>query len=703
MPTIQLTNNASLNVTASGGSPGATLTKYLKDPLIFVSPRRELANAAETTVGQLDDHFFPLTASAKADGRFAVTTAEFDVRLGASAAIDLLKDDESDDFLQSLKLRDDKTSSGIPELMSFAVTGTLNEGPNLATGDLTFGITSGAAVTLTTYSQVNKEERFLSAAERVISALSIPHDLEDLQSLPEGSICRVKGIGSIQFNVDFKHNFLNNCLATEAISVLPAIGVQAQASGEIEATVTHSASHELTIAALPGGKLHLVVSLTKTDDFETSIQVSTGITANIGKKDALEFLLSKISLNSENEVDKLKQEMPDGEARDLSAQIKSVIDGAVSSSLKAALIEAFEDTEKTNVLFVYEVDLAAAAGDASSSDALKGALTGDFTKITATGVSLPGIKTLDSVHTLTSAKTHTITVHLLGIFNFSDVGTFTRNARSGINKDTGEIVLTSEDIEVTDNNLNADKLRKVLLKSAAVTAAAAANTVTGADFRFKFVFFLRKANPDRSEMQQFANILSLANANKDGAAAQNLLTGGAQRFGDTGLYLSMDLDSGTSKALFLDNGQPRNEGLYIRLARGVMASILNGDAASEKRRSLFTSSLEFWNELKEAGAAANVVRLLEENNIPDEAVTDFLALNSWTEAMADFASKLAAAQPLEKAAKAVVSDSTGGFDSPWALLATRLLPAHAPDVTCKFTCASLRPISTVAARSAVGD
>ena len=288
---------------------------------------------------------------------------------------------------------------------------------------------------------MGKDERFLSAAMRALSGVSIPHDLDDLQSLAEGSICKVKGTGKLQFKIDFQHNFLINSLATETISVLPTIGVNAQASGEIEATVTHSTSHELTIAALPGGKLHLAVSLTNIDDLETSLQVSTGVTVNVGKKDALEFLLSKISVNSDDEVDKLKQEMPDGEARDLSAQIKKVIDGAVSSSLKAALCEAFEDSEGTNVLFLYEVDLASAAGDPASSEALQAALIGDFTKITAKDASLQGIKALDSVHTLTSTKTHTITVHLLGVFNFSDVGTFTRKAKSGINKDTGRLSL----------------------------------------------------------------------------------------------------------------------------------------------------------------------------------------------------------------------------------------------------------------------
>ena len=63
------------------------------------------------------------------------------------------------------------------------------------------------------------------------------------------------------------------------------------------------------------------------------------------------------------------------------------------------------------------------------------------------------------------------------------------------------------------------------MKSAAITAAAAANTMTAADFRFKFVFFLKKADANGSDMQQFVNILSLINASEDCAAAQNLLTG----------------------------------------------------------------------------------------------------------------------------------------------------------------------------------
>ncbi|MBV8808445.1 MAG: hypothetical protein JO033_07195 [Acidobacteriaceae bacterium] len=691
MPTIQLTDNASLNLTGSTGNIGATLKKYLKDPLIFTAPKQELANAANVTVGQLDDHLFPLKASAQTDGKFAVETTKLDVKPGAAAELDLLREGRASDLLESLQLRDKNDGSPAPELLSFAVTGTLDSGPTLTTGEFTFGIVSGAAVTLKTYCEVGKDERFFSAAERTISGISIPHDLDDLKNLPGGTISGVKGTGKLQFKIDFKHNFLTNSLATEALSVIPVtIGVKAQVEGEIEATVTHTTSHELTIAALPGGKLHLTVSLTNTDDLETSIQVSTGITANIGNKDALQFLLSKISVNSEEEIEKLKKEMPEQEARGLSEQIKKVIDGAVDNSVKAALKEAFEEKEGTNVLFAYEVDLQNALGDASSSDALRAALTGDFTKVTEKSVTLPGITPLDSVHTLTSTHTHTLTAHLIGVLNFSDVGTFTRKAKSGINKDTGEIVLTSEDIEVTDNNVEPEKLRKVLVKSASITAAAAANTMTATDFRFKFVYFLRKANADRSDMQQFANILSLVNGGA-GGAAQNLLAGGSDKFGDTALYLSLDLDVQTSRALFVDNGTPREESLYIRLARGVMAAILNGDKASEKRRSLFTSSMEFWGELKEAGAAGNVVQLLTENGIPEEAATDFFALNAWTEAMSDFAAKLAGGAALEKAAKAVVSDSKGGFDSPWALLATRLIPAHSPNVTSQFTCAALKP------------
>ncbi len=696
MATIQLTDNTSLDVTASGGSAGATLKKYLKDPLVFVSPRREQLNAAGVTVGQLDEHFFPLTAAAKADGKFVVETAKLDVKAGALAEVDLLTGDRSSDLLQSLKLRDKEDGSPPPELMSFAITGTVDSGPTLKmgdlakAGDLTFGITSGAAVTLTNYCQVAKDEPFLRAVERAVSEFSIPHDMEDLQSLAEGSISKVKGTGKLQFKIDFKHNFLNNSLATVPLSAIPVrIGVKAQVSGEIEVTVAHTATHELTIAALPEGKLHVSVNLTNIDDLETSLQVSTGVSVNIADTDALEFLLSKISVNSEQEMEKLRREMPQGEARDLSAQIKKTIDAAVDSSLKAALREAFEDSEEANMLFAYEVDLRSALGDPTSSDALQAALRGDFTKITAQGMKLQGIKTLDSVHTRTSARTHTLTIHLLGVFNFSDVGTFTRRAKAGINKDTGEIVLTSEDIEVIDNNVEREKLRRVLVKSAAVTAAAAANTISASDFHFRFVYFLRKANAGRSDMQQFANILTLIGTKENGAA-QSLLEEESTRFGDTGLYLSMDLDAETSRALFLDDGAPRQEPMYIRLARGVMAHVLSGDAASAKRRSLFTSSLEFWNELKEAGSGANVVRLLVENGVPEEASTDFFALNAWTEAMSDFASKIAAGKPLEKAAKAVVSDSTGGFDLPWALLASRLLPAHAPSVTCQFTCACLR-------------
>ena len=123
-------------------------------------------------------------------------------------------------------------------------------------------------------------------------------------------MCQLDASSSLQFTASLCYSFLNNPLASASLQSLPSISVNATASATIEATATHTAGHTITIAKLSDRILHLTVSLANTDDFETSLTVSAGLTADLGSKDALAFLLDKISPNSAEEMKIIKQEMP---------------------------------------------------------------------------------------------------------------------------------------------------------------------------------------------------------------------------------------------------------------------------------------------------------------------------------------------------------------------------------------------------------
>ena len=175
-------------------------------------------------------------------------------------------------------------------------------------------------------------------------------------------VCELDASSSLQFAASVTYNFLNDPLANVSISKLPSIAINATAEATLEATVTHTADHTVTIAKRPDGRLHLAVSLTKTDDFETSLTVSAGATAQVGNFDALAFLLGRISPNASAELTKIASDMPAEEARQLSADIKGALEAAMSNSLQVSLKEALDNTRSANRLFLYEIDLTALDG-----------------------------------------------------------------------------------------------------------------------------------------------------------------------------------------------------------------------------------------------------------------------------------------------------------------------------------------------------
>ncbi|HVW84028.1 MAG TPA: hypothetical protein VHB50_05090, partial [Bryobacteraceae bacterium] len=358
-------------------------------------------------------------------------------------------------------------------------------------------------------------------------------------------------------------------------------------------------------------------------------------------------------------------------------------------SLKSEL----DRSEESKRIFLYEIDLSALNEDGRK--AVEGALRGDFKAITLPGAALQGIRELHSALTLSSQTVHTFALHLLGIFNAGNTETFLRQAKINYTKDTREIVLSDEKIEVTDNNLKAEKLREVLLKAVTLTLPAGANT-PDSEITLNMVFFDRHAGTNASQLRQFVNVLQAMGA-PDAAGAAGLLSRNLGNWGATTLYLGLNLDKKRNSALFRRaNGQPWRHNDYLLQARDAMATILANDPDSAGRRKLFTVDLSFWDALREAGSGANVTRLLTQNAIPATSVTDFFAIDRWAGAMAKYAEALASGSSLEAAGKQIVKTSGGGFNEPWALYAVWALLEN-PEVTARFTCSI--PMATPAAQT----
>jgi len=265
-------------------------------------------------------------------------------------------------------------------------------------------------------------------------------------------------------------------------------------------------------------------------------------------------------------------------------------------------------------------------------------------------------------------------------------------------KDTHEIVLSDETIQVVGNNLDSEKLREVVVKGITLTLPASANTPAAAT-PIHMVFFDRQAATNRSTMRQIVNVLQATSA-PSAAAANSLLGRNLKSYGISSLYLGLNLTPQQCRQLFIDTaGRPYDWTTYLRYACEAEATILDSDADNADRLQLFTAGEAFWSELRDAGAAPNQIRLLADQGIRPNATVDVVSLIWWSSAMENYAKALAVGQSLEGAGKAVVKDGTLGFNEPWLVLATWNMLRN-PAIDSLFTSSLLAAPSVAGAGSA---
>ncbi len=687
MPSINLTNNTTLNLTASSGDGFSTLERYLKNILTFKTPP-SFDPLVNVPVESLQETSFPITISAAGQGQFAVEGTTLNIQAGPSASIGLLQGADAALFLSALEIEDTAATAG---LVSFSLVGSVSLGDTAPLGQLTFDITNAATITLTSYYKAAAGDTLGHAVKQAASALTIPHDLADLKSIPTGAICQLDSTGSVQFTASATLSFLNDPLAALSLEKLPSFSINASASATVETTVTHTSGHTLAIAKLPGNVLHLSLTLDNTDDFETSLTVSTGIAATIGGQDVLAFLLDDLNPGSSKAADSLAAEMPN--AAQFKSDIKSAIDTALSASLGASLKAALDRNTARNRVFLFEIDLAQVDANPTSKSALLAALAGNFTALTKPGAAFDGIRWLDTVLTTTQTTTHTFALHLLGIFNAASVHQFIAESSFRSSNNTHELILADESIQVVDNNLDAEKLRKLLLRDITLTLPASANTPEVAT-PLTITYLDREAAASRSQLQQFVNVLGFLNA-PNAAAAETLLNENLHNYGVCAISLSLALNPAQCRQLYIDsNGQPRTWDFYAGQVCQAQAAILANQSEHAYRLKVYTAPLAKWAALRDAFGPDRMTSFLRSLGLSATNVTlaraDVITTIWWANAMANYAQALANKKPLAKVAKAVLKDSNFGYGEPWMLLAAWNI-AGRPAVNATFFSSSEAP------------
>lgn len=671
MPTIKITDNASVEITSQESTPA--LANYLETGLIFILDKTSsvFKQAAGKKISDIDSGGFPASISPSIPGSFAVSSATVSVKPGFEAILDLLTGSKAKNFLTSL-------GPGAPQplgLVSFAITAELESGPSGTVGDFSFGLVSDQEIKISTSCPVAPTDLLTDAVQRAISGLTLPHDIDDIRALPEGHICTLEGKGSLKFTASVQYSFLNNTLLAAPFEVLSkSLTLNAESGPKLTVTVEHSNTHELTIAALGNNKCRLSISLTAEDDTEESFDFSLGLSGKIGGSDALQFIIEQVSKMPDEDLAQTRAILTSQEHSELSAQIKTAVEGATKAGITASLHDAFRESEQENSLFIYDLDLRAL--DSISTAAVQSALMGDFVQLTTLGSTLKGVMEVKSVSTVTLTKTHTLTLHLLGLLNFSDIGTFMKKAKVARIDGTSDVVFAATDIKIVQNTVDPDHLREVVTKSAMITTAADSSP-KNPDFTFRMVFFWKKAGVNDSDLRQIVNSLVFLSS-PDAAVAERLLDVSSGRRSDVFAYFSLTLDKALSTSAF----KSRTSDDFVMAGQKAMKVILINDPESVDRLPLFSLDVTLWKQIRYAGAAANMERVLAEHGIACQAsVSDFITIDWWAQAMANMANALAVGKSLANAEKDVLKDSDAGFDVPWALLATSILAPGAKATT----------------------
>jgi hypothetical protein len=150
------------------------------------------------------------------------------------------------------------------------------------------------------------------------------------------------------------------------------------------------------------------------------------------------------------------------------------------------------------------------------------------------------------------------------------------------------------------------------------------------------------------------------------------------------MYLSLNLNKTLSLALFSNHTVDD----FVRAGQRALKIVLNGDSSAAKRILLADLDLAFWDDVRSQGSRDNVGRLLATRGISDPAApTDFYSIDWWAQAMGKVSDALAHQRPVREAEKDAFKSSQGGFDMPWALLATYYLLEPQASVDSKFTLA----------------
>ena len=696
MPTIPIVDGFGLNVQAAL-DPNSAFAKYFQQIPSFSVVQQNLAALQNVPLTGFPLQSTEIGLSFTQPTALTSTSPQFAGGGGVSATLSVVaggKLFDPDPYDSPIDVPSGRAYLG------FGIKVNVSPGAQVPSGNLTVGFAADSTVSMTHYrsfAATATSPLFKDALQASVQNYVIPLKPEDLSALGIGDVAAIEGSGSLQLSGTVDLLTVANPLASISSAVLPAtIEIQEGASVAVTASYEISGSFQVRIQKVDPATIRLGIYRKRGGDFTVQVMPSIGVTAGTTQTDFIAAVLSAISTHP----------IPPAELENvgLSPDQQDAISGALTAGIQRSLSLSLEAgmhaLRSQEAAFLYDVSMNELDTDGLS--ALQNALRLNLTALTGSP-SLPrGIREVQSVFTTTRQKGLSLSINLLGLYNFASLSDLTLQGTVLADPASGAIVITDRANATRISGAVAlfadpDKLRKVLAQSFLITAAYRCSGMIAhaPSLRVSYWHFAEKAKTDRATMQADLNVLEKLGLISEDEEQQSLARAGD--FGRSAFYLSTEYDDTLSQSLFLDpDGTPRQGSEYERIGRQALAQLIPpGGPDAFRLRPLQSDAI--WQQVKDTGGTVVNLAPIFPDLRPDTQLPliagDYVLIAWWATAMAHMAQTLSAARrffsqspppatdspafasvqnDLWHKMADVASNTQDRFSDPWGLLAMDL-------------------------------
>jgi hypothetical protein len=628
MPTIQINDALGVSLDAKL-APTSALLQYAKDLPGMILQGADLARLKALTLADPAARSLspklvfrkPLTLSADRPELTVQSDAGFSFRVLSSGSVF-----DSDDYGDNVPIPAGQCC------FTLGFDASIGAGVSLTSGSLGFGLNASAGVEVRNYRLFSSGTDAPTVAEALAATLGefvLPARPGDLHALQPGQIATVAGQGTLTLSSTANLLAVANPLATLSLPApMPGLSLNQTGSVSVGASWKITGEYQLRAQKIDARRFRLGWHRKRGTEISVSASASAGLTTQVGSADLFGTVIAAISGNAQADRDELQRAQLTPEQQEA---MRDAVTRAVNRRLELSLAAEFGALREDEAAFLYEIDLDALSGP--TQDALAHALRGDLSGVADPDALPPGITEVRSVLTRARARSFSLKINLLGIFNYASVTKLALKGTVTFTPSTGDLVILDQasasrvEIGTVNFGANEEKLRHLMAESFLATAAYRGSRAVAAppELASSHVFFRIDNSTSRDELRRY---LAIPPALGLGAGTP---PAGADDFGRTCTLAEATYDDAAMRALFLRaGGTVRTHDEYEQAGRRALMLLIPPESDDAFRLRPMTDDA-LWTKMKDLGPA-NFEQLVPAAEAPIIRA-DYLTIQWWADSM----------------------------------------------------------------------